>query len=54
MGANEPFDTSTLSKQLFSSMVVNLQCRQCQLHRPDLGCTPHRQTHHHWIISMPS
>ncbi len=52
MGANEPFSTSTLLKQLSSSMVVRSPMSKCQPHQPDLGCNPHHQTHHHLIVNM--
>jgi hypothetical protein len=54
MGADEPFDTSTLSKQLSLSMAVNPQCQQFRPHPLNLGCNPHCWTHHHPIVSIPS
>ncbi len=54
MGANEPFSTSTLSKQLSSSMVVNPPMSTMPTSSTKSGCNPHPQTHHHAIVSMSS
>jgi hypothetical protein len=54
MGVDEPFGTSTLLKQLFSSMAICPQCKQCQPHQPDLNCNLHHLTHHHPIVGMSS
>jgi hypothetical protein len=53
MGADEPSNTSTLSKQLSLSMAISPQCQQFRPHPPYIGYNSHRWTHHHRILSIP-